>query len=56
MQMSMNDLNAWSNRQIYANEQNHKSGKLNEEVGKFLGSDTIYQPISCITKYRDMVS
>lgn len=35
----MNDLNAWLNRQMYANEQSHKSGELNEEVGKILGYD-----------------
>lgn len=33
----MIDLNAWSNRQMYANEQNHKPNELNEEVDKFWG-------------------
>lgn len=46
MQMPINDLNAWSNRQIYANEQNHKLSELNEEVGKFLGYDNYH--IQCI--------
>lgn len=39
MQIPMNNLIAWLNRQIYANEQNKKQGGFDEEVGQILGYD-----------------